>query len=261
MKLGIAQIEACNTPEESLHKARDTVEQAARKGVDLLFFPEMFMAAPEKREEILRMAEPLDGEYVRELCQLAKGDNITLGAGVWEEVSGEDRVYNTFVLINSEGAIQSVYRKLHLFDALNVRESEFMIPGSEPPPIVQVQDFSLGPAICYDLRFPELFRHLALQGAQLILVPAAWYSGPLKEEQWLTLLQARAIENTVFVAGSGLVGSRFCTRSCVVDPFGVICLDAGEEEGLSTLDLSIQRLSRVRKKLPSLQHIRSDVFY
>jgi predicted amidohydrolase len=259
MKLGIAQTRACQTAEDSLYKAKGMLKQAASQQIDLLVFPEMFMAAPDRQEDILQIAEPMEGNFVHELCLLAREASLSLGAGVWEKVPGQERVYNSYVLINAQGSIQAVYRKLHLFDALNVQESRLMIPGSELPAVLQVQDFALASVICYDLRFPELFRSLALQGAQLILVPAAWYSGPLKEEHWQALLQARAIENTVFIAGAGLMGASFCGRSCVVDPYGVLCLQAGEEEQLLSTTLSLQRLGQVRQKLPTLQHVRSDV--
>lgn len=257
MKLGIAQAAACPGKQESLDKARDMVEQAGERGVDFLVFPEMFMAAPEDRAEIPGLAEPLDGSYIRSLSRLARNGKLSLAAGVWEAVSGQDRVFNTLVVIDPEGGLAAVYRKLHLFDALSVQESGIMLPGTEKPRLVEVCGFQVGMAICYDLRFPELFRYQARLGAELIIVPAAWYSGPYKEEHWITLLKARALENTIYIAGAGLVGPRFCARSCLVDPFGALSSAGGEEEAIVEAELSHGRLERVRTKLPSLQHIRS----
>lgn len=260
MKLGIAQVEASQLPEKSLDKAKSMLGKAVEENVELLVFPEMFMAAPRSREEIPRLAEPLTGSFVRNLGLLAREASLYLGAGIWETAPGQNQVFNTFILVNPQGNVQAAYRKLHLFDALSIKESEIMIPGNEVPPLVKIADFATGTAICYDLRFPELFRYLAQKGAQLILVPAAWYSGPCKEEHWITLLQARAIENTVFIAGVGLVGSRFCARSRVIDPYGIVQLSAGEEEGLFSTEISLDRLSRIQNKLPALKHLRPDIF-
>ena len=259
MKLGIAQSAACPGKQESLAKAKDLVEKAGKQGIDFLVFPEMFMAAPEDRGKIPGLAEPLDGSYIHSLSRFAKNGNLYLAAGVWEAVSGQERVFNTLVIIDPNGCVAAVYRKLHLFDALSVRESEIMLPGKEMPRLVEVCGFQVGMAICYDLRFPELFRYQARLGADLIIVPAAWYSGPYKEEHWITLLQARALENTVYVAGAGLVGPRFCARSCLVDPFGALSSAGGEEEAIVEARLSHGRLERVRSKLPSLQHIRPEI--
>jgi len=260
MHLGLAQIEACTSTQESLDKARSMAEMAGEQSVDLLVFPEMFMAAPEDRSQIPGLAEPLDGKYVRWLCRLARTFCLTMAAGVWESVPGQSRVFNSVVVIDANGQLISVYRKLHLFDALSVKESEVMLPGREVPSLFQVGGFRVGMAICYDLRFPELFRYQACHGAELILVPSAWYSGPLKEDHWLTLLRARAIENTIYVAGIGLAGGRFCARSGLVDPFGVPSQAAGEEEVLVTAQLSRERLEGVQSRVPTLEHVRPGMF-
>ena len=119
---------------------------------------------------------------------------------------------------------------------------------------------TVGAAICYDLRFPELFRHLARQQADLVIIPSAWYAGTLKEEHWLTLLRARAIENTCYAAGVNQVGSAFCGRSAVFDPFGAQIADAGEGTKLVCVRIEKDRIAEVRSKLPALSHIRRDLF-
>ena len=151
------------------------------------------------------------------------------------------------------------YRKLHLFDALSVRESDIMAPGKSLPPVVDVGGILVGLTICYDLRFPELFRYLAGQGAQLVIVSSAWYQGPMKEDHWLTLLRARAIENTCYVAGCNLVGPAFCGRSTLFDPFGVPLAGAGEEPALIFGQVSAGRVAAVRQKLPALENRRRDL--
>jgi deaminated glutathione amidase len=141
-----------------------------------------------------------------------------VAAVLWEKVPGHDKVYNVLAVFDPNGELATVYRKLHLFDALSVRESDRMLAGQAPPPVVSICGVKVGLAICYDIRFPELVRYLARQGAELLLVPAAWYAGPLKEDHWLTLLRARAIENTCYAAGAVLTGKSFIGRSAAFDP-------------------------------------------
>ncbi|MBA3969143.1 MAG: hypothetical protein H0X52_03490 [Gemmatimonadetes bacterium] len=118
----------------------------------------------------------------------------------------------------------------------------------------------VGLAICYDLRFPELFRNLVERGADLIVVPSAWYAGPHKEDHWLTLLRARAIENTVYVAGVNLIGSAFAGRTSLIDPFGVITATATESVNTVYGRIASARIAQVRQKLPALSHCRKDLY-
>jgi predicted amidohydrolase len=120
--------------------------------------------------------------------------DINITAGCWEKSQDSQRVYNTAYTISPEGRTIAAYRKLHLFDALSVRESDTMVSGNALPPVVEIAGIQIGFAICYDLRFPELFRYLACQGAQLIIVPSAWYQGPMKEDHWMNLLRARPLK-------------------------------------------------------------------
>jgi predicted amidohydrolase len=114
--------------------------------------------------------------------------------------------------------------------------------------------------VCYELRFPEIARQFALQGADILFVPAGWVAGSMKEDHWQTLIRARAIENTMFVCGANLVGDIFSGRSIIVDPMGVILASAGEEETLIVSDIDLDRIRRVREKLPSVRH-RKPEFY
>jgi predicted amidohydrolase len=134
-----------------------------------------------------------------------------------------------------------------------------VMPGTSLPPVVEIAGIRVGFAICYDLRFPELFRYIAGQGAQLIIVPSAWYQGPMKKDHWLTLLQARAIENTLYVAGCNLIGPSFCGCSSLFDPFGVKLASAEEEETLLLGKINADRIDMVRQKLPCLLNRRSDL--
>lgn len=257
---GLAQFAGHSTPESNLAVARDFALEASQKQVKLLAFPEMLMAVPQKDEPLRLIAEPLDGAYATAFAGIAREFHLFLLATMWEKSAAPDRVFNTAILFSPEGEAISVYRKLHLFDALNVQESRAMIQGELLPAIVPVLGCAVGMAICYDLRFPELFRHLAKQGAEVILVPSAWYAGTMKEDHWLTLLRARAIENTCYVVGINQVGAAFCGRSAVFDPYGVQLADGGERTALLCVPIDCDRLAEVRSKLPALRHIRNDLF-
>ncbi|GAK53789.1 nitrilase/cyanide hydratase and apolipoprotein N-acyltransferase [Candidatus Moduliflexus flocculans] len=260
LMLGLAQFTGRSTPESNLAAARDFALEASQKQVKLLAFPEMLMAVPQKDEPLRLIAEPLDGAYATALAEIAKEFHLYLLGTIWEKSDEHDRVFNTALLFSPEGKTVIIYRKLHLFDALNVQESRAMKPGQHLPEIASALGQAVGVVICYDLRFPELFRHLARQGAEVILVPAAWYAGTMKEDHWLTLLRARAIENTCYVVGINQVGAAFCGRSAVFDPYGVQLADGGERTALLCVPIDCDRLAEVRSKLPALRHIRNDLF-
>lgn len=261
LTLSLAQTGVSTDPAENLKTARRLLQQASARGSDLIAFPEMFMALPQKGMALAEVAEPLDGPFVTALSALAVEYSMALVCGIWETVPGESqKAANTVVALGPDGDLLARYNKIHLFDALNVRESDQMVGGDSPPPLFTINNIQLGLAICYDLRFPELFRNIALRGADGVIVPSAWYSGPMKEEQWLTLLQARAIENTMYVCGANLCGSSFAARTSIFDPFGTILAGSGEGETLVTARIERRRIEEVRNKLPSLAHIRKNLF-
>jgi predicted amidohydrolase len=138
-------------------------------------------------------------------------------------------------------------------------ESARFTPGAQRPPVVDVAGVKVGVMTCYDLRFPEVGRALADAGAQLVAVPAAWFRGPFKEEHWTVLLRARAIEDTVYVAGAGQCGTRYVGRSMVVDPMGVVVSALGEDEGVAMAQIDVRRLGRVRAGNPVLKQRRFRV--
>ncbi len=259
MPIALAQAKASPDPGLNLETARDWTCEAARRGARIIVFPEMFMALPKKDAPLSATAEPLDGSFVTALAGMAKENNLWLAAGVWERIPDSDRVHNAAVLLSPSGKLSTAYRKLHLFDGLGIRESDRMAPGDALPEIVEAEGLRIGLSICYDLRFPELFRYLSDLGVDLILVPSAWYAGPLKEDHWLTLLKARAIENTCYVAGANLAGGPFSARSAVIDPFGVALADGGEAPGLVFAEIDPERIGAVRENLPALNHRRFTV--
>ncbi len=257
--IALVQPNGSPDPVLNLETARNRTREATRRGARIIIFPEMFMALPKKETPLSAVAEPLDGPFVTALADMATENDLWLAAGVWERIPGSGRVHNVAVLLSPGGKRVAAYRKLHLFDALSIRESDRMAPGNDLPEIVEADGLRTGLAICYDLRFPELFRYLADRNVGLILVPSAWYAGPLKEDHWLTLLRARAIENTCYVAGANMTGGPFSARSAVIDPFGVVIADGGEAPGLVFAEIDPERIRAVWEKLPALGHRRFAV--
>lgn len=259
LTIALAQLEIVTDPAVNYSKAEIFARQASLQGADIIVFPEMFMGLPAPDRPPIKIVENDGGTFIERLKTLSSEMDLSITAGCWEDSQDSQRVYNTIYTIFPEGRTVATYRKIHLFDALSVSESDTMVPGNALPPVVEIAGFRIGFAICYDLRFPELFRYLSRQGAQLVIVPSAWYQGPMKEDHWLTLLRARAIENTFYVAGCNLIGPSFCGRSSLFDPFGVQLASAGEEETLLIGKINTDRIDVVRQKLPCLLNRRSDL--
>lgn len=261
LTITLVQTNTSPQSEENLATARTAIAKAAAQGADLVVFPEMFMARPKEGVSLATVAEPLSGTFVTALAELCVEYGVNVATGLWEQIPGDDRrAANVAIVLDKQGGLLARYNKIHLFDALSVRESDIMRGDTALPPLFTVNGLQIGLAICYDLRFPELFRHLALRGADAVIIPSAWYAGPVKEEHWLTLLQARAIENTMYVAGVNLCGPPFAARSAVFDPFGVMLASAGEATTLVTARLEPARIVEVRSKLPSLTHVHRGLF-
>ena len=259
LRVALAQVSADRQPAKNIAAAGDLARQAVAGGADLLVLPEMFMARPAADNPPAKVAAADGGRFREALAQIAADNGLFVVAGGWEESTQPGRAFNTLFAFSPKGRLVAAYRKLHLFDALSMRESDTLVSGAALPPVINFGGIRVGFAICYDLRFPELFRYLADQGAQLVIVSAAWYQGAMKEDHWLTLLRARAIENACYVAGCDLVGPAFCGRSTLFDPFGVPLAGAGEEPALIFGTVSVARVAAVREKLPALQHRRRDL--
>src|SRR5271165_4411047 len=264
MRVALCQIPVSSRPLMNLERVRVAVLAAAEQGADLAVFPE----ATQVRfgSDLRAAAEPLDGPFCSGLAATAKQTRVALVAGVFEPAP-DGRVYNTAVAYDGTGELVASYRKLHLFDAFGQRESDHVAPGSAPV-ICTLAGVRTGLAICYDVRFGELPRALAVAGAELLVLPAAWAAGLFKEEHWVTLVRARAIENTIWVAAAGQVpdpaepATRAPTgigRSMLVDPMGVVKLDLGPAEGLGVGDVDIEQTARVRTLLPCLANRRADI--
>jgi predicted amidohydrolase len=204
-------------------------------------------------------SEPLDGPFVAALATAAREAGCHVMAGM-TETSDEARPYNTVVHLASDGSLAGLYRKVHLYNAFGTRESDIVRPGPITAYVARINGFTIGVQTCYDLRFPEITRTLADAGADVVVCPAAWAVGPLKEFHWESLIVARAIENTVYVAAAGQTGPVCTGESMIVDPMGVKVAAAGEAAmAVATATIRADRIAQVRAKNPSLANRRFTV--
>lgn len=250
--------------EANLAAAERLVEQAAARGARFVALPENF-AFLRAEGETVPDPQALDGPWVRRMAELARRLELTLLLGsLPEAASGETRVYNTSVLLGPDGGTLAVYRKIHLFDvelpgAAPLQESRAVLPGAEPV-VAQTPFGSLGLSICYDLRFPELYRTLTRRGARVLAVPSA-FTERTGKDHWEVLLRARAIENLAYVVAPAQVGTHAPGRSShghamIVDPWGAILAQVADGPGIALADLDFERQDRVRRSLPALAHAR-----
>ena len=263
MRIALCQLVSSPKKSDNLDAAVQAIREAKRRGADLALLPEVFMAFlhPKDATTAAEIAEPLEGPFVSGLAAEARAQRLYVGCGLWEQAPGERvRAFNTTVLLGPDGRLVLAYRKTHLYDAFGYRESDRIVAGTEPPGVVRTPLGTFGLLVCYELRFPELTRLLTLAGADVLLLPAAWIAGPLKESHWTTLVQARAIENTIFVAAANQTGNVSTGRSMLVDPMGVSVVDGGEEAGVLIGDIDLLRIARVREKLPVLRHRREALY-
>ena len=265
MRVALCQMPVSPDPAINLGRVREALASAARQGADLAVFPEATQAR--FGSDLRTVAEPVDGAFGMELAKGASSERIALVAGVFEPAA-DGRVYNTAVAYDAAGLLVAAYRKIHLFDSLGQTESDLVAPGSKPV-VADLAGLRIGILTCYDIRFPELARTLVDRGAELLVVPAAWAAGLFKEEHWVTLVRARAIENTVWVAAAGQVPdpssppTRAPTgigRSMLVDPMGTVRVDLGPDPGVAVAEVDPALTTRVRALLPCLEHRRDDVF-
>ncbi|MEV5960916.1 carbon-nitrogen hydrolase family protein [Kribbella sp. NPDC051952] len=260
MKIAVVQTASSYDKAANRDLVRRVVADAAQDRPDLVVVPEAIMSDfAIEGGSVADAAEPLDGEFVATLRKAAIDHGVAIVAGMFERSCDQDRPYNTLLAVGADGALLGAYRKIHLYDAFGYKESDQLTSGDVAPVVVEVAGVSLGLMTCYDLRFPELSRALVDAGAEALVVPAAWVRGPLKEHHWTTLLTARAVENTCYVAAAAQNGKKYCGLSQVIDPQGVALASVGETDGHAVAEISAERLADVRKRNPSLQNRRYSV--
>ncbi len=238
----------------NLESLRELATTAVGRGARLVVFPEYssYFAAT-LGQDFVDAAETLDGEFVAGVRALATEFGVWIVVGVVELIDDPKRFSNTLVAISPEGDLVATYRKLHLYDAFGEKESTWVRAGDiEPPQIFEFEGFRVGLQTCYDLRFPEVTRRLVDAGATLVLVPSEWVRGPLKEAHWRTLITARALENTIYVAAADQTPPIGVGNSMIVDPMGVEIATLGEATDVAVATISLDRIASVRTLNPAL---------
>jgi deaminated glutathione amidase len=258
------QMTAGSDKSANLERAERLIRLAAARGANLAALPETFNWRG-KRSEEPAAAETLKGESLGIISRLARELGLYIVAGsITEHAPGQARRYNTSVLFGPDGDQIAVYRKIHLFDIdlpgrVTVKESDAKIAGAE---VVSAATSlgRIGLSVCYDLRFPELYRRLAFAGAELLAVPSC-FTFTTGEAHWDALLRARAIENQSYVIapaqfGANVHGFSDYGNSMIVDPWGRVIGRASDQEGVVVAPIDLEYLSKVRRELPALQHAR-----
>ena len=271
MRAAAIQLNSTGDKARNLDVADRLVREAAADGAELVVLPEKWTVLGDA-EALREGAEPLSGPSISAAADWARDLGIHLVAGsIAERVEGADKLSNTSVLIGPDGELHARYRKIHMFDVevggVSYRESETEEPGNEiVSPVLgpSLPGVTLGMTVCYDLRFPELYRILAVRGATVLTVPSA-FTYETGKDHWEVLLRARAIENQAFVIAPNQVGEapphyRSYGHSMIVDPWGEVLAVAPDGEGFVAADLDLGVEERVRATLPSLANRRPGAY-
>jgi len=267
-RVAAIQMNTRDEKHKNVERALELIRSAASRGAKLVALPENFNFLGSSAAQVDN-AEPLDGPTLSCLADEARAHEIYISAGsILEAVDGEEKVYNTSVLLDPQGEQIARYRKIHLFDIevagqVQANESAIMAPGDEVV-VARTDLASVGISICYDLRFPELYRSLTLNGAQIILSPAAFtlYTG---KDHWELLVRARAVENAVYMVAPAQFGKHppaehSFGNTMIVDPWGAVIARASDRETAVVADVDLDWQSTVRRSLPSLGARRPDVY-
>ena len=265
-RAAVVQMKSSVNKEQNLAYSLNLINEAVKNKAQLICFPEFQMAysPPEQKpEELHKIAEKIDGNFISTLSSSAKRNKINVIATLYEFIDTNKqnhKVFDTAVIINELGKLESVYRKVHLYDALGFKESKKLIAGSIIERPTRTSVGNIGLLICYDMRFPEISRILTVNGARILISPSAWVAGFMKQEHWEIMLKARAIENGVYVIAPNQLGNIYCGRSMVIDPFGTVLVDMGNREGMEIMDIDNSRINTIRRRLQLLKNRRTDVY-
>ena len=261
------QMDSQEDKKENLKAAAALIDEAAARNAKLIALPEMWNYFGREKGEF-ENAEPIGGETTLFLQARAKRHGVWLhGGSICECAEGKERVYNTSLLISPKGDIAAVYRKMHLFDVEvasgpSYKESNAVIPGSDIA-VAETELGCMGLSICYDIRFPELYRIVTLQGAQVIFAPAGFtlFTG---RDHWEPILRTRAIECGTYVIAPNQIGKKttFQTqgKTMIVDPWGNVIAKASDYPGVITAEIDLNYIATVRAQVPSLANRRTDIY-
>lgn len=255
VRVAVVQFAPTVSPSDNLNRVSALVTQAARDGATLIVCPEYTSTFnPRLDAEVLANAQPVSGDFVAGMSSLAQTLGVAIVFGLVEEADVIDKFANTVVAVNESGTVVAQYRKAHLYDAFGQKESDKVIAGSlTAPPIFEHRGFTVGVQTCYDLRFPEQSRWLIDAGAEILVVPAEWVAGEHKVHHWQTLIAARAIENTCFVAAADHPSPIGVGHSMIVDPLGREIATVIDGEGFVAADCNRELLENTRATNPSIR--------
>jgi predicted amidohydrolase len=261
MKLSLVQFEPDERTAANVETAATFVAEAASDGADLVVLPEIWNVGYFAFDAYEAEAEPVDGPTATRMSALAADHGVHLHAGSIVERDEDGSLYNTSLLFDADGNRLDVYRKMHLF-GYESEESKLLTPG-ERVVTVETELGTVGMTTCYDLRFPELYRALRDAGADLFLVTSAWPQARL--DHWRLLTRTRAVEDQVFLAAANLTGTNggveLGGNSVVVDPWGTPRANAGQDEGVTTVDVDLDAVERIRGEFPALADRQIDLDY
>lgn len=267
IKVAMIQMCASGSKEENLATIQQMVKKAVEgtKALDLVCLPECCYVIPTP-ESSPKLAEKIPGPFTEAIARLAKTYGVNISAGSYAEKAKEGKIYNTSLFFNREGKMIGEYRKMHLMDAMNYKESDSVSPGKAVA-VFDTDMAKVGVMVCYDLRFPELPRTMVLKGAEIIIVPAAFPSGqplPPRTDHWDVLVRSTALLNLVYVVATNQFGyhqgQNYFGRSSIVDPWGTRVVQASgrQEVVYGTIDLEYQK--SVRASLPTWNHRRPEIY-
>jgi len=257
LKISLGQFDIHHAdPQANLEKAGVLAAEASQAGSQLLVLPELWHSGYDL-EHWQMHAQLLDQGIYTEIASLARKHRLWIAGSTLELRNGKPS--NTITIFDDEGSLKACYRKIHLFRLME--EDRWLTPGDELQ-LVDTPWCRLGLAICYDLRFPELFRQYALAGAEMVILPSQWPAARI--DHWQTLVRARAIENQVFIAAVNRVGTSqdtvFGGHSAVIGPWGEVCVEGGNAEVLLTALLDLDDVDRARRRIPVFQDRRPDIY-
>lgn len=268
LKVSLVQMKVTAQKEHNLQRAIELIYEGSKEQPDLIVLPENFFLM-ESKEELFKQAETIDGPAMTALRDVARELGVYLVTGTMKMKFGdEEKLRNTCCVINPEGEIQDIYHKIHTFVA-NVGGTEFrgneVEEGGNEIVVTSIKGVKVGLTVCFDMRFPELYRILALKGARIILVPSIFMLHTGKDH-WETLLRARAIENQLYIAAPAVCGQFppkgdwSYGRSMFIDPWGLVIGQASDVEKTLTMELDLSLIEDVRKRVPSLANRRPEVY-
>ena len=264
------QITSTSNVESNFAEAEEQIELATRRGAELIGLPENFAFLGDDDEK-LAISSELSGKCTNFLKTMSQRYQVLLLGGGYPVPAGDGtHIFNRSALFGKDGQILGKYDKIHLFDVdlpdgNLYKESSTILSGAEKPPIIDVPGLcKIGLSICYDVRFPELYRYLYLQGAELLMIPAA-FTAFTGKDHWQILLQARAIENTAYVVAPAQTGIHYGRRqshghAMVIDPWGTVLSDAGKMQGAAIAPADKDCVIKIRQQMPSLKHRKVNLF-